>query len=219
MFNVVKSYFGFGPPGEVHNNEVAPYKVLEKFEGYELIEYPEQKWVSTIASGPKNNAMFMKLFGYITGKNANGDKISMTVPVMTSNQKEEGGMKREMQFFIPTDFQESPPNPNDADVTVITRPAMIMYSKFLSGFPNFEQEALKFRGELEAAGHTNADFNIFYSAGWDAPFKLLNRRNEIMFRKVDSTDASPSAAKEADKSPAKADKPPAVSDTPSADAQ
>jgi len=197
MFNVVKSYFGFGPPGEVHNNEIAPYNVLEKFEGYELIEWPEQKWISTKVTAPKNtknNSMFMKLFGYIDGKNSRGDKISMTVPVMTSNQKEEDDMKREMQFFIPLKFQENPPDPNDSDISVVTRPPMIMYSKFLSGFPNFEEEAKTFQGELEKNGHTDADFSVFYSAGWDAPFKLLNRRNEIMFRKSES--ATSNATKE-----------------------
>jgi len=191
MFNTIKSHLGFGPPGEVLNNEAATYKVIQKFEGgYELIEYPEQKWTSTKMSGegdgPKNNSMFWKLFGYIDGKNSTGDKISMTVPVMISNQKEENKMKREMQFFIPSKFQDSPPDPNDESVEVITRPPMIMYSKFLPGKPNFDQEAEKFRAELEKDGHTDADFSIFYSAGWDSPFKLLNRRNEIMFRKVEA---------------------------------
>ncbi len=42
---------------------------------------------------------------------------------------------------------------------------MILYSKFLPGFPKFEEEARKFREELQEAGITDADFSVFYTAG------------------------------------------------------
>eukprot|EP00088_Acartia_fossae_P009984 TRINITY_DN14898_c0_g1_i1.p1 TRINITY_DN14898_c0_g1~~TRINITY_DN14898_c0_g1_i1.p1 ORF type:complete len:214 (-),score=47.87 TRINITY_DN14898_c0_g1_i1:41-682(-) len=193
MFSSVKNFFGMGPPGEVTKYEMAPYKVLQEFEGYDLREYPEQKWIATKNDeSTKDNNMFWKLFGYIDGKNSVGDKISMTVPVMISNQKEDNQMKREMQFFIPTKFQDSPPDPNDSSVHVISRESITLYSKFLPGRPNFEEEAKKFQAELVAAGHTDVDFSMFYTAGYDNPFKIFNRRSEVMFKKIlDSSTSIP----------------------------
>ena len=32
LLSTIKSHLGFGPPGEVLNNEAAQYKVIQKFE-------------------------------------------------------------------------------------------------------------------------------------------------------------------------------------------
>ena len=42
---------------------------------------------------------------------------------------------------------------------------MMLYSKFLPGFPKFEEEAKRFQEELEENGITDADFSVFYTAG------------------------------------------------------
>jgi hypothetical protein len=186
MFTGLKTHLGFGPPGDVLRNENAPYTVVEELKGYEVREYPESKWISTKGvNEAKNNKMFWRLFGYIDGKNGRGEKISMTVPVMTSNEKKEDeSMESNMCFFIPNKFQADPPAPNDSDVEVITRPPLLVYTKQMSGFPNFKAEAEVFKAELEAAGVQDADFSMYFSAGYDSPFKLLNRRNEVMFKKI-----------------------------------
>ena len=67
---------------------------------------------------------------------------------------------------------------------MVTLPTLLLYSKMMGGYPDFEKEAGIFKTELEAAGHEDIDFSMFYSAGYDNPMKLLNRRNEVMFKKV-----------------------------------
>lgn len=67
---------------------------------------------------------------------------------------------------------------------MVTLPSLLLYTKMMGGFPDFEKQAGIFKTELEAAGHDDVDFSMFYSAGYDNPFKLLNRRNEVMFKKM-----------------------------------
>ena len=67
---------------------------------------------------------------------------------------------------------------------MVTLPSLLLYTKMMAGFPDFEKQAGVFKTELEAAGHDDVDFSMFYSAGYDNPFKLLNRRNEVMFKKM-----------------------------------
>jgi len=50
--------------------------------------------------------MFWRLFNYISGKNDREEKISMTVPVLTSNERKENqSLERHMSFYIPNQFQ------------------------------------------------------------------------------------------------------------------
>merc|ERR1711892_444794 len=64
--------------------ECAPYTILENHPNYQVRNYPSRKWATVLHEKHQHqNKSFMKLFGYITGTNETGSKISMTVPVST----------------------------------------------------------------------------------------------------------------------------------------
>merc|ERR1719391_1383623 len=107
--------------------EEAPYEVLLEFDGFEMRKYPAIKWISTDAQdvmphdGPEHSKAFYRLFHYIDGSNQASSKIPMTAPVTMRITPGEGPNCESnftMSFFIPSDFQESPPQPTDKEVYV-----------------------------------------------------------------------------------------------------
>ena len=134
--------------------ECAPYTILEKQEGYEVRKYPSRKWATVMhekhdfqgnndmpmskewKQQPQNKS-FMKLFGYISGANEDNAKISMTVPVSTkvSTEAQNDGIiiKEEMGFYVPTEYQESTPEPHN-EVKLVTRPEMVAYVREFGGY-------------------------------------------------------------------------------------
>ena len=75
--------------------------------------------------------MFMSLFRYISGANANSEKITMTVPVSTKMTKiDENSYEKEMCFYLDEEHQSSPPSPTDPDVYIVNRPAMTIYTRY-----------------------------------------------------------------------------------------
>jgi hypothetical protein len=172
--------------------EAAPYTVLKKWdeENVELRQYPAQKWVSTKSISSSideiSSSSFWKLFNYIRGKNAANKKIPMTKPVcFTSNPNEENVRTRHMtaSFYIPSHEQGSPPEPQDPSVFIEERPEMKVYSRSYSGFSNnnkLNEQAKNLAASLEKIGLKYRK-DPYYFAGYDSPFRLLNRHNEVWF--------------------------------------
>jgi DNA gyrase inhibitor GyrI len=84
--------------------ETPEYKVLKKEGGFEIREYPSVVVVSTPMEGPdpSKGTSFKRLFRYISGENQAKQKISMTTPVFTSQEK----LGRQMSFVVPKDIVE-----------------------------------------------------------------------------------------------------------------
>lgn len=188
--------------------ECAPYEILETTPEYQVRKYPSRKWATVIYdkhmedttnTNPmtKNwkeqpsNKSFMKLFGYITGSNEEGAKISMTVPVstrVTTVQEEEGGMiaREEMGFYVPTEQQENTPQPK-GEVSIVTRPEMTVFVKTFGGFAkdsDWEDQRRQLLGCLEThPDHGKLDLESYFRQGYDAPFKFWGRKNEIFLVK------------------------------------
>ena len=75
-----------------------------------------------------SNKMFMKLFRYISGVNVDYQEIEMTVPVLTTLEKMENlTMFQKMCFYIPSEFQDSPPQPLELGVTIEQLQKMTVY--------------------------------------------------------------------------------------------
>jgi len=134
-------------------------------------------------SGNKNP--FMRLFGYIQGANDKKEKISMTVPVLT--KKDNTSSSTEMSFFIPFAHQANPPRPTASDVYIENMQPLCVYVRsfggwmWLSGRSNYA--ALK--NALRNDGLENSySKNYYYTAGYDSPWKIRNRHNEIWFIKL-----------------------------------
>ncbi|XP_026216210.1 heme-binding protein soul4 [Anabas testudineus] len=68
---------------------------------------------------------FMKLMRFICKENSAGRYLGMTVPVVSTIHMMEDGntFEKNVQtsFFLPADFQSSPPQPFDPDITIVHR--------------------------------------------------------------------------------------------------
>ncbi|XP_039980372.1 heme-binding protein 2 isoform X1 [Xiphias gladius] len=167
-----------------------PKFTAEEREGhdYEIRTYHTTKWVSTSLSALQLDAAvntgFRRLFGYIQGNNQNKVKVEMTAPV-TCRVDPGAGPACESQFtvsfYIPEEHQENPPEPSDPEVFVENRKEFTAYVRTYGGFSNEtmkRQELLKLLESLQRDGAPHVD-EPFYTAGYDSPFKLTNRRNEV----------------------------------------
>ena len=171
--------------------EAPPYTVLNTYEvngkKFEERKYEgNRKWVSTKKvhkiSEERQNDMFMSLFNYITGKNETGAKIPMTVPVSMLNKPiDEETKEMEMSFYLDAKQQDNPPKPNNPALYITNRPELTVYTRTVGGFMN----ETKWRKEMEEldelikAKGLKIDESHYYTNGYDAPFKLWNRRNEV----------------------------------------
>eukprot|EP00091_Calanus_sinicus_P016219 TRINITY_DN3549_c0_g1_i7.p1 TRINITY_DN3549_c0_g1~~TRINITY_DN3549_c0_g1_i7.p1 ORF type:complete len:203 (-),score=62.46 TRINITY_DN3549_c0_g1_i7:37-645(-) len=160
--------------GEVDSYQNAPYSVVQKFDGYEERYYPSVKWVCTRTGG------FNSLFGYISGTNSRNQKIDMTVPVMMT-QSEKGS---EMCFYITEEFQSNPPQPTGDGVYISNKKSMSVFAMTMGGYPNMEVEARKLREKLEKGRASQVDFSSYMSMSYDSPWKVVNRRDDVMYRKL-----------------------------------
>ncbi|CAH8623068.1 unnamed protein product [Heterobilharzia americana] len=134
-----------------------------------------------------NKKCFWKLFGYINGKNSEKVNIPMTAPVtIESKPDDESVMKRnfKMGFYIPEQFKSNPPNPTEEGVFIEKRPPMKLYCRRYKGFSNYGKVLRNARELGENLDKLKLKYtpDPFYFAGYDSPFNLINRRNEVWFK-------------------------------------
>ncbi|RVE55814.1 hypothetical protein OJAV_G00229650 [Oryzias javanicus] len=160
----------------------------KKAQDYEIRTYQPAKWVSTTLSGMQGEEHiktgFRRLFNYIQGNNKNKTKVDMTAPV-TCHVVPGAGPACESQFtisfYLPEEHQVSPPEPSEAGVFVEDRKEITVYVRTYGGFSNENmkrEELLKLLESLKRDGVEFVD-KPYYTAGYDSPFKLTNRRNEV----------------------------------------
>ncbi|KAM6915784.1 heme-binding protein 2 isoform 1-T1 [Xenentodon cancila] len=171
------------------------FSAVEKKQGedYEIRTYHATKWVSTSLTGMQCDENlrtgFRRLFNYIQGNNQSKVKVEMTAPV-TCRVVPGDGPACESQFtisfYIPEQHQANPPEPSDSDVYVEQRKELTVYVRTYSGFANDttrREELLKLVESLKRDGVEFVD-KPYYTAGYDSPFKLTNRRNEVWVLKT-----------------------------------
>ncbi|KAI9544142.1 hypothetical protein NQZ68_005192 [Dissostichus eleginoides] len=170
------------------------YTEGEKKEGqdYEIRTYLATNWVSTTLSDMEWDAAlsagFRKLFKYIQGNNQNKVKVEMTAPVSCRVDPGAGPACESqftVSFYIPEEHQAAPPQPSDPDVFVEHRKEFTAYVRTYGGFSNEKikrEELLKLIESLKRDAVQYVD-HPFYVAGYDSPFKLTNRRNEVWILK------------------------------------
>ncbi|XP_055999828.1 heme-binding protein 2-like isoform X3 [Ostrea edulis] len=115
-------------------------------------------------------------------------KIEMTAPVSTKVEAGAGPNCEStftVSFFIPHEHQENPPQPKNTNVFLEERPGFEAYVRTFGGFANDESwvtEAQKLSEDLkEKTEEIRQDY--WYSAGYNSPFQLFGRTNEIWFVK------------------------------------
>jgi len=139
-----------------------------------------------------SSIMFMELFKYISGVNKDNEEIEMTRPVSTLHsvqQKKFGGEKelQEMCFYVPASHQSNPPQPLDkSPVYIKNRPEMKVYTRRFGGYVLTADAWKKERDLLDLLlmGKPHHD-NEYYTNGYNSPFVMHNRRNEVWIQDLE----------------------------------
>ncbi len=178
IFIIFQSFISMG----TNNTEKQPYTVLKTEGEIEIRLYPSVT-MATIQSTAKNyrdlsGNGFRKIAGYIFGNNASGEKIAMTTPVHMDFQ--ESGSS--MAFVMPSGYDETNlPKPNDPAVKIKKTEVEYVAALRFGGFASDEaiekntqklDELLRQKG-IKTKGH-------FRFLGYNPPYQLVGRRNEII---------------------------------------
>ncbi len=163
------------------NIEIYPYLVSKRFENFEIRNYQPSLFTSVKLStkGYKNTSRrgFSILSGYIFGNNERNQKIAMTSPV---------AMKLDdsitMMFMVPHKLKkEMLPKPNRSEIEFKEEPAKTVAAINFEGWADDEKienfkEKLKLSLDTEGILYSNQ----FYFFGYNAPYEVFNRKNEII---------------------------------------
>ena len=158
-----------------------PYKVIKKYDNFEVRQY-ESGLFTSVQLGTKeyeqaSSQGFRVLAGYIFGGNDKNQKIAMTSPVTMSLEE-----NMTMMFMVPRDMnKEDLPKPNNDNIVFEEIPARRVAAIRFGGWASTEkikahQDELKNALSKEGITHTN-QFQYF---GYNPPYELVNRRNEIV---------------------------------------
>lgn len=156
------------------------YTVIKKYKDFEVRQYetaifssvkmPNDTYKESSSQG------FRTLAGYIFGGNDKGEKIAMTSPVAM-----ELGDSTKMSFMVPSGrSMESLPKPNSSKITFEKQEGKKMAAIEFDGWADDKRiadytERLRQALKAENIQHTGK----FIYLGYNAPFDLVNRRNEI----------------------------------------
>jgi len=166
----------------VNKTEEQNYTVIQKDQNFEIRFYPSAT-LATIKSDAKtykdlSGPGFRKLAGYIFGGNEDKTQIAMTAPV----QMDINDAVSTMSFVMPSSYnQTNLPKPNNPDVileeTTDEYVAAIQFGGFASDSElKFYSEKLRnILKQKSIKTYGNARF-----LGYNPPFQLVGRRNEII---------------------------------------
>ncbi len=176
-FTLVQLYFIHGQ----RNIERYPYVVKKKYKRFEIRRYETTLFTSVKLStkGFKSSSSkgFSILAGYIFGNNERNEKISMTSPVSMSL-----GDSMTMMFMVPKKFNKNMlPKPNQSGIEFKEEPAKTVAAIRFNGWANdtkIEKYKQNLKAALDAEGIKYS--NQFYFLGYNAPFEVFNRKNEVI---------------------------------------
>jgi len=161
--------------------ESYPYVVVKKYDTFEVRSYEATLFTSVKLStkGYKESSGtgFSILAGYIFGGNERNEKIAMTSPVAMSLED-----SMTMMFMVPKKFsKETLPQPNQSQIEFREEPAKMMAAITFGGWADdekIEEYKEKLKSALDAQGI--AYTNRFYFFGYNPPFEVINRKNEVI---------------------------------------
>ena len=159
------------------------YSVLAAHNGFELRSYADCVLVQVVQRGDfmtAGNRGFSPLFGFISGNNANRQKIAMTAPVIQEKLSEN---EHVVSFVMPADFSAiDTPAPIGSSLKVTAVPAHLAAARSFRG--SWNAERFEGEGELLLAAVAKAGLvakgNLYWSR-FDPPFKPgFLRHNEVL---------------------------------------
>ena len=163
------------------NIETYPYKVTKTYDSFEIRDY-EPTLFTSVKLSTKNykessSKGFSILAGYIFGDNDRNEKIAMTSPVAMTLED-----PITMLFMVPKKFdKETLPQPNQPQIVFKKEPAKTVAAISFNGWADDDKiehykKKLKFALEKEEIPYTNR----FYFLGYNAPYEVFNRKNEVI---------------------------------------
>jgi len=166
--------------------ETQKYEVLYTKGKFEIRFYPEAILATVEMDGSFDNSRnsgFRVLAGYIFGGNQENSQIAMTSPVRMSGDEK----LNRMSFVLPSEMEfDKLPVPNDKKVRLHQSKPMYTASVRFGGYAS-EADISKHKEELaEVLKELNLQHSSqFEYLGYNAPFDVVNRRNEIQVELVD----------------------------------
>ena len=154
------------------------YKVIKTFGAVEVREYPKSLFASYYSKTSGDNSKFRVLANYIFGGNDRDEQIGMTSPVnMKISSK-----NNEMLFLMPLRYNETNiPKPNNDEIEIISIEKRKVAALRFSGYANDEKVENKKQELIETLKYHNVKHTgEFELLVYDSPYKLLNRRNEVL---------------------------------------
>jgi hypothetical protein len=187
------------PPTFCHGIDCPPFETVATSAAYDTRAYPAGlRWTSTVISGAGYDdavsAGFGRLFRYISGANVDGMKIAMTAPVRVRVDPGRGPFcdsNVTVSFFVPfvtgsnRTKQIRTPRPTDASVFEdVDEAASVVYARSFGGFADEtrvaeEAAALK---DGTGGGDDGGGAGTYFFAGYDSPFRVFGRHNEVWVR-------------------------------------
>lgn len=161
--------------------ETYPYTVLKKYETFEIRNYEATLFTSVQLNGNKYKEVSSKGFsilaGYIFGGNDKKEKIAMTSPVAMSLDD-----TMTMMFMVPKKFsKESLPKPNESQIEFREEPAKTVAAIAFGGWANDEKIMNQKQQLIAALDKKGIKYtNRFYFLGYNPPFEVFNRKNEVI---------------------------------------
>lgn len=161
--------------------ESLKYEVLKQYDEFEIRKYEAANfsYVKMNANSYKESSGkgFRTLAGYIFGGNEENKKIAMTSPVEMELED-----SITMKFMIPSNINpEDLPKPNNKNVKFITENEKVVAAIRFGGWAS-DSKIEKYKTQLikllsaEGIEHKNK-FSYF---GYNPPYEVINRRNEII---------------------------------------
>lgn len=154
------------------------YTIINTIDSVEIRQYPTLHYASYYSKNGNNNSQFRMLANYIFGGNDRNEQIGMTSPVnmLISSENEE------MLFLMPERYEmESLPTPNSDDIDLITIQARKVAAIRFSGYSNSKKVDRKKKELINTLEKYKIDHtNKFELLVYDSPYKVINRRNEVI---------------------------------------
>ncbi|XP_065153613.1 heme-binding protein soul2 [Paramisgurnus dabryanus] len=173
-------------PGFCRGYECPTYTLVQENNGFEERNYDTSYWITTdVASTNKDDVAtgFWKLYYFNKGENKENKEIVMTRPVVVTVKEADGTGEKQVSISLyqsDTDI----PAPNDETIRITVMPGGTVYVRSFGGFAEYEDginELNSLKEELRAAGKQFVE-NGFDAAGYDAPWDLMYRHNEVWLR-------------------------------------
>ncbi len=165
-----------------NKSETQTYNLIRREDDFEIRQYPSTMTAKVTSTTKSYQDLgysgFRKLANYIFGGNEDKMKIAMTSPV----HMEIGDSLSSMSFIMPSTFsREDLPRPDNQDIIIeMSKPEIVAVLEF-GGFANTEN-INKYRSILEKLliDKGISYYGNFKLLGYNPPFQLFGRRNEVI---------------------------------------